>query len=60
MLIGSLFGSGGMWVMLTLWIILTSGIYKLAMYYFGYMLKAGHVAVIAAAVTTGQIPDDQF
>lgn len=60
LLIGSLFGSGGMWVMLTLWIILTSGIYKLSMYYFGYMLKAGHVAVIATAVTTGQIPEDQF
>lgn len=60
MLIGSAFGGGGMYIMLILWLALTGGIYKFAMYYFGYMLKAGHVAVIATAVTTGRIPDNQF
>ncbi len=60
MLMGSAFGGAGMYVMLIIWIILVGGIYKLAMYYVGYMLKAGHVAVIATAVTTGQLPADQF
>ena len=60
MLIGSAFGGGGMYIMLLIWIVLVGGIYKLAMYYIGYMLKAGHVAVIATAVTTGQLPQDQF
>ena len=61
MLIGNAIGSGGgMYIMLIIWLILVGGIYKLAMYYVGYMLKAGHIAVIASAVTTGQLPADQF
>jgi hypothetical protein len=30
------------------------------MHYIGYLLKAGHIAVITEAVTTGQIPEDQI
>jgi hypothetical protein len=29
------------------------------MHYAGYMIKAGHVAIIATAVTTGNVPDNQ-
>lgn len=60
MLFGSLFGSGGVAFMLLLWLAFVAGIYHLAMHYFGYLLKAGHVAVIAEAVTTGKIPENQF
>lgn len=60
MLLGALFGEGGVYIMLMIWIALVAGIYNLAMHYFGYMLKAGHVAVIAEAVTTGQLPENQF
>lgn len=60
MLIGYAIGGPGIIIMLIFWMMLTSGIYRFAMYYFGYMLKAGHVAVIAKAVTTGQIPENQF
>ncbi len=60
MLFGSLFGEGGAFFMFCLWLGGTGGIYRLVMQYFGYMIKAGHVAVIAEAVTTGAIPENQF
>lgn len=60
MLFCSLFGNDLMVIMICIWIGCTAGIYRLAMQYFGYMIKAGHVAVIAEAVTTGAIPDNQF
>ena len=41
-----------------IWLILSLILFALAMYYVGFMLKAAHVAVIAKAVTTGQIPDN--
>lgn len=44
----------------TIWLILTAAIYGVAMHYVGYMLKAGHVAVVATAITTGEIPDNVF
>lgn len=56
--LGSLFGGGGLYIMFLIWLVLVGGVYKLAMNYAGYMLKAAHVAVITTAVTTGQIPDD--
>ena len=45
---------------LTIWFILSAIIYGLVMNYAGYMLKAAHVAVIAKAVTTGQIPENML
>ena len=60
LLLGSIFGDGGIGIMLCLWAAFTAGIYGFAMHYVGYMIKAGHVAVIAEAVTNGQIPDNQF
>ena len=59
-LFGTLFGDSGVAIMLCIWLGLIGGIYSLVMHYFGYMIKAGHVAVIATAVTTGQIPENQF
>ena len=59
-LIGSLFGEGGLFFMFLFWLGLSGGIYSFVMHYVGYMIKAGHVAVIAEAVTSGRIPEDQF
>lgn len=59
-LIGSLFGGSVMAIFICLWMILTGGIYRFAMNYVGYMLKAGHIAVIAETVVNGQVPDNQF
>lgn len=60
LLIGKLFGSSAMAVFICLWLVLTGGIYQFGMHYVGYMLKAGHVAVIAETVTSGQVPANQF
>ena len=60
MLIGSAFGGVGLYILFLVWLALTGVIYKVCMYYFGYMIKAGHVAVIASAVTTGVLPENQF
>ena len=59
-LFGSLFGGEVMAILMFIWLGLSFGIYSFVMYYFGYMIKAGHVAVIAEAVTSGQIPQNQF
>lgn len=59
--IGSLFGDGaGIIIMLCLWMALFGGIYRLADNYIGYLIKAGHIAVVAHAVTTGVVPENQF
>lgn len=60
MLIGSLFDGNGIVFMFALWLACTGGIYRFLMSYVGYMIKAGHVAVIAEAVATGRIPENQF
>ena len=60
MLLGYAFGGAGLAFMFGLWMAGTAALYEFAMHYVGYMIKAGHVAVIAEAVTKGQIPDNQF
>lgn len=35
------------------------GVYGVINNYFGYMVKAGHIAIIATAVTSGEIPENQ-
>lgn len=57
--IGWLFGDGGMGIAVIIWIGGTGVIRFVIMRYMGYLVKAGHVAVIAEAVTTGQIPANQ-
>ena len=57
--IGWLFGEGGIYIAFLLWIGGTGVIRFVLMHYFGYMVKAGHIAVITEAMKTGQIPADQ-
>lgn len=54
-------GSGsGIIIALTVWIILVSSVYGFLQHYVGYLIKAGHVAMVTTAVTTGSLPEDQF
>ncbi len=57
--LGWLFGDGGMAICIIIWIGLTGMVRFAIMHYFGYLVKAGHVAVLAEAVTTGKVPDNQ-
>lgn len=57
--LGWLFGEGGMLVCLLIWLGAIGVIRFAIMHYFGYLLKAGHVAVLAEAVTTGAVPGNQ-
>ncbi len=57
--IGLLFGEEVGAIMLIIWVGATGAIRFFLMHYIGYLVKAGHVAVIATAVTTGQIPANQ-
>ena len=57
--IGWLFGDGGLGVALIIWIIATGIIRFAIMHYMGYLVKAGHVAVIAESMKTGKVPDNQ-
>jgi hypothetical protein len=55
-----LFNSGGVSaVMLLVWLGAFGVLRFFIMHYLGYLVKAGHVAVIAEAVTTGRVPDNQ-
>lgn len=56
--IGKLFGDAA-GIMIIIWLIATGVVRFLLMHYLGYMVKAGHVAIISMAVTSGQIPNDQ-
>ncbi len=58
MLIGLLFDEGGVAICMIIWLGATGIIRFAIMHYFGYLVKAGHVAVLAEAVTTGKIPDN--
>ena len=57
--IGWLFGEGGMWICILIWVGLTGVVRGVIMHYFGYMVKAGHIAVLAEATTSGKVPDNQ-
>lgn len=58
--VGSLFHAEAVIYAFFGWILVTALVYNLINRYFGYMVKAGHVAIIATAVTAGQIPDNQI
>ncbi|MBE5931632.1 MAG: hypothetical protein E7268_11340 [Lachnospiraceae bacterium] len=47
-------------ILIFVWAGLTAVLYKVAMHYGGYMIKAAHVAVISQAVSTGTIPENMF
>lgn len=57
--IGYLFGEGGMAICILIWIGATGFVRFAIMHYFGYLVKAGHVAVLAEAATTGKVPENQ-
>ena len=57
--IGSLFGDGGRGITILIWLSATGVVRFVLMHYFGYMVKAGHIAIIATAVITGKVPDNQ-
>ena len=58
--IGSLGEGGGMVIALCLWLVLVAGVFVWVERYVGYMLKAGHVAMVTTAVTTGTLPENQL
>jgi len=56
-----LFNSEGVAVfMLLVWLGAFGVLRFIIMHYAGYLLKAGHIAVITEAVTTGRIPENQM
>ena len=58
--IGSLLGEAGFAVGLVLSVISIGVARMLILIYFGYLIKAGHIAIIMQASTTGHIPENQF
>jgi hypothetical protein len=55
-----LFKSYGVgFVMFLIWIALTGIVRFILNHYIGFLIKAGHIAVITEAVTTGKVPDNQ-
>jgi len=55
-----LFNSGGVGIiMFIVWLAATAVIRFVIMHYIGYLVKAGHIAVITEAVITGRIPENQ-
>lgn len=56
---GWLFGEISMLIMFCIWCVAVGIVRFALMHYLGYLVKAGHVAVIAEACMTGQIPDNQ-
>lgn len=58
--ISGLFGEGAVIIGVFFWIAGTAIVSNLLNHYLGYLFKAGHVAIIATAVTTGTIPENQI
>ncbi len=56
----SLFGDGGTGIGLIVWLCATGIVRFFLMHYAGYMVKAGHIAILATAMTEGRIPENQF
>ncbi len=57
--IGWLFDGGGLVICFFIWLALIGVVRFAIMHYFGYLVKAGHIAVLAEAVTTGKVPENQ-
>jgi len=57
--IGWLFGENGMVFGFLLWCGATGAVRFAIMHYFGYLVKVGHVAVIAEITSTGNVPANQ-
>lgn len=57
--LGWLFGENGMAIAVIIWVGLTGIVRFAIMHYFGYLVKAGHIAVLAEATATGKVPGNQ-
>ncbi len=57
--IGWLFGDNGLVICFCIWIGVIPVVRFALMHYVGYLVKAGHIAVIAEACRTGQFPANQ-
>ena len=58
--IAVLFNSGGAaFIIILIWIGATGVVNFILNHYIGYLVKAGHVAVITEAVVTGNVPENQ-
>ncbi|MFV0343826.1 MAG: zinc ribbon domain-containing protein [Anaerocolumna sp.] len=58
---GSLLGGGyASFIAFWVWLGGTKVLNAIINQYFGYLVKAGHIAIITEAITTGQIPENQF
>ena len=57
--IGWLFGDMGLVIGFLIWCACVKFVHLVIMNYAGYLVKAGHIAVLAEAAVTGQIPDNQ-
>ena len=60
MLIGTRVGGAGLAVCIILWVLLIRVTDFLINKYFGYLIRAGHIAVVVKAFTAGELPTDQF
>ena len=57
--IGWLFGDFGLIIGFLLWGSCIKFVHLIVMNYAGYLVKAGHIAVLAEAAATGNVPDNQ-
>lgn len=57
--IGALIGGESLFVCIVIWMGMTGGGCAALMHYLGYLVKAGHIAVITEAATTGEVPAEQ-
>lgn len=58
--IGRLYNFGGVIISLMIWFSIAFMIHKVIMQYFGYLIKAGHIAVLTETAMTGRIPPNQL
>lgn len=45
---------------LMIWLCLSAAAVGISQYYLGWLLKAGHIAVVTSLVTTGRLPENSF
>ncbi len=58
--IGSIGNGDGIVIAFWLWLLLVCGVFVWVNRYIGYLLKAGHVAIVTTLVTTGSVPENQL
>lgn len=59
--LAALFNSdGALGILILVWLGGTAFLSSVLTHYIGYLVKAGHIAVVSHAVSTGQLPENQF